>query len=582
MRITLRDYQDATLDRIADAEQRGVRRQAVSAATGLGKTVIFSALAERRAHQGRTLVLAHRDELINQAVAKMLEVWPDAPVGVVKAERNEVDAQVVVASVQTLSRDRRLAQLVDPPILLGGLPPFDLVVVDECHHAPADTYMKVLDALAAGHPDGPLLLGVTATLDRGDGQGLDHIFDEVVADWPILWGIEHGYLAPLRGQRVHLDNLDLSTVKVTAGDFNVGQSGRALMDAGAPQVIAAAIEQQAADRRRILVFTPTVEVATNVAAECVGRGMVATWISGETPLVDRRRTLAAFNEGSVRVLANCQVLTEGYDEPAVDCVVVARPTKSRGLYTQMIGRGTRKHPEKVDCLVLDVVGNSRRHTLMSIPSLFGLHDPDKVERDKTPVHAALADQGAEELRLGRIHAEEADLFAKVTESGITWVPVHEPGADRKRFVRPLGQHDPAVVLLQQQSGEWAAGIRLPRVTKTDTYGKPTHSRYGEGGFKCFIRDATQATAQAVAEDYIAKHPARNLARANAAWRQHRPSVKLLVLAGNLRIPWEKNWTQGQVSDAVNKVLAVRNERQANARRRAGLAWMSPAESVSRP
>src|SRR5690606_22996282 len=230
VRVTLRPYQADALDRVAAAEARGVRRQLLVAATGLGKTVMFSALAERRG--GRTLILAHRDELVAQAAAKVSEVWPDASVGVVKAERDEVHADVVVASVQTLARPARLERLCatyeDRRLLLGAAAPFGLVVIDEAHHAAAETYGRIITRLRAGDPDGPLLLGVTATPDRGDGQGLDGVFDEVVATYDVLWGIRSGYLADLRGIAVTLDGLDLSSVKVSRGDFQAGDAGRAL------------------------------------------------------------------------------------------------------------------------------------------------------------------------------------------------------------------------------------------------------------------------------------------------------------------------------------------------------------------
>jgi ATP-dependent helicase IRC3 len=554
MRVELRPYQLETLERSAAAEARGVRRQAINAATGLGKTVMFCALAERRG--GRTLILAHRDELIEQAAAKVVEVWPDANVGVVKAARNETGAQVVVASVQTLARPARLDALVGVGAGFFAREEFDLVVVDECHHSAAESYVRILEALNAGEPDGPLLLGVTATLDRGDGKGLDHLFEEVVADWPILWGIQQGYLCDLAGQRVHISTLDLSKVKVTAGDYNQGAAGRALEDAGAPEAIAAAWMNYAQDRRKTLVFTPTVETAVQTADAFAQWGVKAAWVSGETPIDDRRAILRGFSDGTYQVLANCAVLTEGYDEPGVDCVVVARPTKSRALYTQMVGRGTRRHPDKTDCLVLDVAGVTDIHSLVSLPSLFGVEDVKEFEERGEGVAATVEREAMEKVALGRITAEEADLFKVVRQAGITWVPVHEPGADRKRFVRPLGQEDCTVVLAQLDADRWGVGVRLPALVD----GK---WRYGDGGWRTIIRDVSQETAQSVAEDFIRKHPSRRLATADAAWRQNRPTPRMIAFAERLKIKVDKGMTGGQVSDAIDAVIAVRNEREAN-------------------
>lgn len=567
--VALRPYQEETLQAIAAAEERGVRRQAVSAATGLGKTVIFCALAQRRG--GRTLILAHRDELVSQAVEKMLQVWPDCPVGVVKAERNETAAQVVVASVQTLSRPSRLAQLLAGPsgfqgsLVEAGAPldhegPFDLVVVDECHHSTADSYVRVIDGLDAGKPGGPLLLGVTATLDRGDGKGLDAIFDEVVADWPILWGIQHGYLCDLTGRRIIIEDLDLSKVKVTAGDYNVGHSGAALLDAGAPQAIAHIVHELAIaeqGRNRTLIFTPTVEVARQTAEAFDFYGVPAAYVSGETPLEERRAILRQFEAGEINALANCAVLTEGYDCPAVDCVVIARPTKSRSLYTQMIGRGTRRYPEKTDCLILDVVGATEQHSLVRLPTLFGLEKPLEWEQKGEGIAGALMAQAEEAARLGRISAEEADLFKVVQAGGTTWVSVHEPGAARKRYVRPLRSMDPAVVLAQLEDGTWGAGLRLPRVDETG------RGHYGEAGWRTLIRGVNQETAQGVAEEWLRTQTSGFLADREAYWRKTPISDGQRKLAKKLRIDIVKGWKSGDVSDAIDAKLAVKHERAAN-------------------
>jgi ATP-dependent helicase IRC3 len=509
------------------------------------------------------LILAHRDELVSQAVEKMLQVWPDCPVGVVKAERNETAAQVVVASVQTLSRSARLGQLLAPPTALQGLGSegsFDLVVVDECHHSTADSYVRILDGLDAGKPGGPLLLGVTATLDRGDGKGLDSIFDEVVADWPILWGIQHGYLCDLRGQRIVIDDLDLSKVKVTAGDYNVGQSGAALLDAGAPQAIAYIVHELAIaeqGRNRTLIFTPTVEVARQTAEAFDFYGTRAAYVSGETPLEERRAILRQFEAGEINALANCAVLTEGYDCPAVDCIVIARPTKSRSLYTQMIGRGTRRAPEKTDCLVLDVVGATDMHSLVRLPTLFGLEKPLEWEQKGEGIAGALMAQAEENARLGRITAEEADLFKVVQANGTTWVAVHDPGAARKRYVRPLRSMDPAVVLAQLEDGTWGAGLRLPRIDETG------RGHYGEAGWRTLIRGVTQETAQGVAEEWLRTQTSGFLADREAYWRKTPISDGQRTLAKKLRIDIVKGWKSGDVSDAIDARIAVKNERAAN-------------------
>lgn len=614
MKVTLRDYQEEAHQRTADAEARGVRRQLGVAATGLGKTVIFSSLAERRG--GRTLVLAHRDELITQAVAKVLEVWPglgatetvvallrgsgdprlvqlantvrldQQGVGIVKASANDVRATVVVASVQTLSRPKRLAKLLHvqdaASALFRPVDPFTLVVVDEAHHAAASSYRAVLSALRAGEPErdatpdevdagyelgvipeGPLLLGVTATPDRGDGKGLDDLFDEIVWSYDMLWGIRSGYLSDLRGLRVEVEQLDLSNVKVSRGDYDAGSAGRAMEAAGAPEVIVRAwlADHQLVDAetgeaqtvtargRPTLVFTPTVEMATHVAAEFVAAGVPAGWVSGETPLEERRATLQAFSRGELQVVANCAVLTEGYDEPSVSCVVVARPTKSRALYTQMVGRGTRRHPDKADCLVLDVVGATAQHSLVTVPSLFGIDPKVRPYREGEPLTAAAGAQERELVRLGRLTAEEADLFAQVRAEGLAWVPVHKAGDELRRYIIPGlparddQPEDPMVVLAQRppaELGVWTSGLQ-----------------WANGAKQVLIAQVAMETAQATAEDFVRKAGGRRLALsdATAAWRTRKPSPKAVAAARKWRLAVDPTWNAGQLSDAMNAHVA---------------------------
>lgn len=548
MSISPREYQIDALDRTAAAEARGVRRQLGVAATGLGKTVIFASLAKQRGR--RTLILAHRDELVAQAVSKVREIWPDADVGVVKGSDDEVSSQVVVASVQTLSRERRLARLlaaVDGRSLLADpVEPFDLVVVDEAHHASAETYRRIIDGLGAGTETGPLLLGVTATPDRGDGRGLDDVFGEIVWTYDMLWGIRSGYLSDLRGLRVSLDQLDLSSVKVSKGDYEAGSAGRAMEDAQAPTVICAAWREHARDRRTI-VFTPTVSLAHLVAEEFRSFGISAEAVSGSTEIDERRAMLRRYASGETQVIVNCAVLTEGFDEPRTDCIVVARPTKSRALYTQMVGRGTRRHPDKTDCLVLDVVGASMVHSLVTIPSLFGVGESEFAERlgDGSENVTELLDRRDQALvALGKLTAAEADLFHKIRRDGIVWVPLHAPGA-RKHYVRGLGPSVPGVELIENENGTWTSLIGFP----------------GKAPDRMLIVDGQLETAQGVAEDYVRKNGVSAFIEADAPWRSRRPTSKQVAAAEKWKMPVDPSWTAGQLSEALDAHIARKLNRR---------------------
>jgi ATP-dependent helicase IRC3 len=235
--LALRDYQLEALAAVAEAERRGVFRQLVVLPTGTGKTVVFSHL--RKLRGGRTLVLAHRDELLRQAVDKLRMVDPSAVVGVVKADEDQVSAPTVVASIQTLAQPARLARLV---------PNFTTVIVDEAHHAAAETYGRVLEHVGALGAAGPLLVGFTATPERGDKVGLSEVFQEIVYQRGILPMIQAGYLADLRAVQVQLE-ADFSALRVQAGDFVERELEAALLACDAPEQALEAYQEHAAGRK---------------------------------------------------------------------------------------------------------------------------------------------------------------------------------------------------------------------------------------------------------------------------------------------------------------------------------------------
>ncbi|WP_030173195.1 DEAD/DEAH box helicase [Streptomyces sp. NRRL S-813] len=420
--FTPRPYQAEAIKALISGWQGPHNRLAVVLPTGAGKTVVFSNLIDELLPQmngARALVIAHREELIEQAAAKIRAVRPDLRVGVVKAERDEhQDADVIVASIQTLAVERRRKAIEN----------IGVVIVDECHHAAAPSYMTVLEHFGAWR--GLPVAGFTATMTRADG-GLAEVWQDVVFTLDILEMIEDGYLCDVRGKRVIVDGLDLDTVKTRAGDLQDGQLGQALDDSGACPVVAQAYREHAGDRPGV-VFTPTVATAQSMAEAFTATGIPAAAVWGDMSRDDRAAALDRYRAGDVQVLTNCMVLTEGFDAPWTSCAVIARPTKSAGLYCQMAGRALRLSPEtgKKDALILDVMGASTRHKLASIVDLT---DRDVVisDEDQTLREAVRETEEKTQRRidLSRIQVEEIDLFhgSSVrwlkTESGVWFIPV---------------------------------------------------------------------------------------------------------------------------------------------------------------
>lgn len=340
--------------------------------TGAGKTVIFSQLA--RLAKKQVLVLAHREELLAQAIDKLSRALEGTRVvGLERGgARAPADAKVLVASLRSLHPDR-IGRV------LGGRD-LGLIVYDECHHAPAEDNQRVLRTIGAFEPDWPgTLLGFTATTSRGDGVGLDAVFEEIVYSRSLQDLIEAGFLAPLKGYRI-ATAADLTRLSPGGADFAEAELAEAVDIQDRNALVARSIQELARDRRTI-AFCVTVNHARNLARALNHIGVPAGVVHGEMRATERARALAEFREGRIHVLANVAVLTEGFDDPGVSCVAMARPTRSEGLYAQCVGRGTRLAEGKRDCLILDFVDVCEL-SLCTLPTLFGCpRDLDFAGRD---------------------------------------------------------------------------------------------------------------------------------------------------------------------------------------------------------
>ena len=324
--------------------------------TGGGKTILFSRLAEDFQPQ-RTLILAHREELITQAVDKLAAATGIRAQVEMGDQHAALDAPVVVASVQTLMREARRNRWPRNH--------FGLVVVDEAHHSLADSYLNTLRHFH----DHAKVLGVSATPDRGDKKNLGRYYQNIACEVTLLDLIQQGWLAPIRVKTVPL-GMDLGSVRTTAGDFNADDVGHAL-EPYLERIADVLVEYR---HRKTLVFLPLIAVSERFAAICRQRGLLAEHVDGQTN--ERRAVLERFRRDETRILTNAMLLTEGYDEPSIDCVVCLRPTKVRALYSQIIGRGTRICPGKDHLLVLDFLWQAGEHSLVKPAHLIAEDEED--------------------------------------------------------------------------------------------------------------------------------------------------------------------------------------------------------------
>lgn len=316
--------------------------------TGTGKTIVFAKITERCVKNGeRVLILAHRAELLEQAADKIKKVT-GLKCAVEKAEESCIGSwyRIVVGSVQTMMRQKRLNQF--------DTDYFDTIIIDEAHHCISDSYQKVIDYFNEAK-----LLGVTATPDRGDMKNLGKVFESMAYEYSLSLAIKEGFLSPIKAQTIPL-KLDLTEVGTQAGDFKTSDLGTALE----PYLYQIADEMKKyCDGRKTVVFLPLVKTSQKFCNILNENGFKAVEINGNSD--NRSEILNDFNSGKYNVICNSMLLTEGWDCPSVDCVVVLRPTKVRSLYCQMVGRGTRLSPEtgKTELLILDFLWHTERHEL---------------------------------------------------------------------------------------------------------------------------------------------------------------------------------------------------------------------------
>lgn len=460
-----RPYQSDAIAADSAEFNKGIRRMLNVMATGSGKTITFAKLwaAFKDRLPGQMLVLAHTDELVSQNLEKMQNENPTLKVEKEMAGAYaDPNSDIISASVGTLGRmgTKRIERFNWSNI--------DKIVIDEAHHSTGDSYGRVLSAAGSLNPDThKLLLGVTATSQRPDGKALSDIFEKVAYVYTLRQAITDKWLVPIRGFRISTDT-SLADVSIHNGDFAKGELSRAVnSDARNNHVVSRWLSL--GENRQTLVFTVDIEHAEKMAEAFRKAGVKAEAVWGDDP--EREAKLKRHQTGETRVLCNCNTVVEGYDDPTISCVVLARPTASGLLFTQMVGRGTRLCDGKIDLIVIDVVDATQNHSLVTLPTLMGLsnildikgHDllwvVEQIEglQAENPTIDFAKMQSVDELKtiVQTVNMFEVRFPKEVEEnSSLTWyraidggykILVPKDGPEKAGFMRlyenPLGQWD---------------------------------------------------------------------------------------------------------------------------------------------
>ena len=542
--MNLRPYQTDALDKSLERLQAGVNRQAVVMATGLGKAVLFASLRAHHAFQKRVMVLVHREELAQQAADKIHRWNPGLLIGTEMASdyARPMDTHVV-ASVPTLGRklSKRLGKF-DPA-------DFDCIVSDEMHHAPGEQWTRVLAHFGLDRPGSRLLsLGLTATPNRSDGVGLRHLFDEIIYDMGIDRGIADGYLVDLACWRISTST-NLDSVHTRAGDFAQDELGKEVNTPKRNALIVKAWAQYAKDKRTV-AFTVNVQHALDLAEAFKALGVPSEAVWGED--TERANKLLRHRAGEIDVLCNCAVLTEGYDDPGLECIVLAKPTKSPLLLTQMIGRGTRL-PEgcgnisevgpsgKRSCLLLDVADLTSKHNIVSVPSLLGL----PTALDMKGQTYRVTKQKIERIAKAFPQANLADLKSMESLEAIA----HQVRLFEVKYPVEIKR---LTGLAWRQQGD---GYFLPVERGRLTLGKDLLGEWwvrGKLGDKQIeIHSQNLAGAFNAADAELSKSGNRGLYARDARWRDAGPSAKQVELCRKLGIQIPEGARRGQISAALD-------------------------------
>jgi ATP-dependent helicase IRC3 len=524
MTIALRDYQLECLENVINESKAGVNHQLINLPTGSGKTICMAAIA--KSINKKTLLLAHREELITQAVDKFRLFWPEVKLGICMAERDEIHNQVVVGSVQSCSRPKRLERLKEQG--------FELLMIDEAHHSVSESYQNIIDILGFRNDPKRLLVGVTATPMRSDKMGLGNVFEKITFSRSIGTMIKAGYLSPVMGRRI-ITNFSFERIRTRNGDFDLTNLSEAVNTEERNNFIVRKFKEYSPERRGI-AFCVDVKHCKDLADAFKAAGIVAEPVFGDMAILERKNVLEGLKSGKIQIVTSCGILTEGFDEPSVDLIIMARPTKSPGLYIQCVGRGLRLWPGKQNCFVMDFTdrGNNLDHVMTlsnTIPEAIQIKDTDEEgeqevrEIDRTP-------------KINAIFSEDKE-FDVLGSARFLWVDIGDnewslnDAENREIVIRPI------------ENG-YMADLYFPDGSSKKIVSSPLPLEYCSG----------------VCEDFARRHLKVGFAETNASWMNTPAQATLgqreyLIKKGAYR----EGMTKAEAALEIRKIVALKNKQR---------------------
>ncbi|KAI0206323.1 P-loop containing nucleoside triphosphate hydrolase protein [Astrocystis sublimbata] len=573
--VRLREYQEECIQAVTSSLQLGHKRIGISLATGSGKTVVFTQLIDRiepsSKHATRTLILAHRRELVEQATRHCSNAYPNKTVEIEMGKLHASGtADITVASIQSITSGDRMSKF-DPRL-------FKLVLVDEAHHIVAPGYLHLLEhfGLHEKRDESPVLIGVSATFSRFDGLRLGSAIDEIV--------YHKDYIDMIGGK--WLSDVIFTTVESTAdirhvrnganGDFQLGELSKTVNTGEINEITVRSWLAKASERKSTLVFCVDLAHVTGLTKTFRQHGLDARFITGDTPKLERGERLDAFKRGEFPILVNCGVFTEGTDIPNIDCVLLARPTRSRNLLVQMIGRGMRLHAGKTNCHIIDMV-SSLATGIVTTPTLFGLDPSQLVEGVSVD---ALRDQEsrkeAEKVRESDALTVTSSDYEATGDASVTFVEYDSvldliSDTSGERHIRAISRHawvqvgphryvlsgpDGSHIRLQKAEEEKEGGAMF-EAWETRALPKSVASKSPFAAPQKLLEAATFTDAVHGADKYASEKYPSFLIVSNFPWRKQPPTEGQLKFLNKLRGENEQlkatEITKGKAADMITKL-----------------------------